>query len=75
MFRNDSSVMSANSFLERTLLFTFCIHGIAMLAMVFFLLPGLPGGPNESAARMAYVASGPGSLWEMRLHSVSLWLM
>ncbi len=29
-------------FLERTLLFSFCIHGVAMLAMVFFLLAGLP---------------------------------
>jgi hypothetical protein len=56
--------ISPISFLERTLLFSFCIHGIAMLAMLFFLLPGLPGGPNGSAARMAYVASAP---WLWRL--------
>lgn len=57
-------VISSISFLERTLLFSFCIHGIAMLTMLFFLLPGLPGGPNGSAARMAYVASAP---WLWRL--------
>src|SRR5690242_6150720 len=50
--------------LERTLIFSFCIHGVAMLAMVFFLLAGLPGGPNEGAARMLYVAHAP---WLWRL--------
>jgi hypothetical protein len=35
-----------------------------MLAMVFFLLTGLPGGPNDGAARMAYVAHVP---WLWRL--------
>jgi len=30
-----------------------------MLAMVFFLLAGLPGGPNDGAARMGYVARMP----------------
>jgi hypothetical protein len=57
-------VRSSIFFLERALLFSFCIHGIAMLAMLFFLLPGLPGGPNESAARMTYVANAP---WLWRL--------
>jgi len=51
-------------FLERALLFSFCVHGIAMLAMLCFLLAGLPGGPNDGAARMAYVASSP---WLWRL--------
>jgi Uncharacterized conserved protein (COG2071) len=55
---------SSTSFLEWTLLFSFCIHGIAMLTMLFFLLPGLPGGPNDSMARMTYVASAP---WLWRL--------
>jgi hypothetical protein len=50
--------------LERTLLFSFCLHGVAMLAMVFFLLAGLPGGPNDGAARMLYVAHTP---WLWRL--------
>jgi hypothetical protein len=35
-----------------------------MLTMLFFLLPGLPGGPNGSAARMNYVASAP-RLWRL----------
>jgi hypothetical protein len=35
-----------------------------MLAMVFFLLAGLPGGPNDGAARMIYVAHTP---WLWRL--------
>lgn len=55
-----SFVRDATSFLENTLVFSFCIHGIAMLTMLFFLLPGLPGGPHDSVAeRMAYVAGAP----------------
>jgi hypothetical protein len=50
---------SASDFLERALLFSFCIHGIAMLSMLFLLLPGVPGGPDDGAARMAYLASSP----------------
>jgi hypothetical protein len=54
----------ATYFLERAILFAFCVHGIAMLAMLGFLLAGLPGGPHAGAARMAYVASYP---WLWRL--------
>jgi hypothetical protein len=61
---NARFAISSITFLERALLFSFCIHGIAMLTMVFFLLPGLPGGPNGNAARMTYVASAP---WLWRL--------
>ncbi len=57
-------VSGSTYFLERVLLFSFCIHGIAMLSTLAFLLAGLPGGPNGSAARMTYVASSP---WLWRL--------
>lgn len=51
--------------LERALLLTFVLHGIAMLSMALLLLPGIPGGPNaDVAARMAYVAEHP---WLWRL--------
>src|SRR5215510_1467177 len=65
-FRRQETIFVKGStyFLERVLLFSFCIHGIAMLSMLFFLLAGLPGGLNGSAARMAYVANFP---WLWRL--------
>lgn len=63
-FRRAIFVRGSTYFLERALLFSFCIHGIAMLSMLFFLLAGLPGGPNDSAARMTYVARSP---WLWRL--------
>jgi hypothetical protein len=45
--------------------FTFLCHGAAMLGMVLFLLPGMPGGGVEDvAARAAYVAEYP---WRWRL--------
>lgn len=45
--------------------FTFLCHGAAMLGMVLFLLPGMPGGGVEDvAARAAYVAGHP---WRWRL--------
>jgi hypothetical protein len=47
------------------LAFTFLCHGAAMLGMVLFLLPGMPGGGVEdAAARAAYVAGHP---WRWRL--------
>ncbi len=55
---------TAGRWLERSLLFCFVIHGVAMLAMAALLLPGVPGGPNGGAARMAYVAAHP---WLWRL--------
>jgi len=52
-------------FLVAALLFTFLCHGAAMLGMVLFLLPGMPGGGVEDvAARAAYVAGHP---WRWRL--------
>jgi hypothetical protein len=50
--------------LERALLFSFLTHGLAMLAMAGLLLPGIPGGPNELTARMAYIAEHPW-LWRV----------
>jgi hypothetical protein len=47
------------------LAFTFLCHGAAMLGMVVFLLPGMPGGGvQDAAARAAYVAS---HAWRWRL--------
>ena len=47
------------------LAFTFLCHGAAMLGMVVFLLPGMPGGGvADVAARAAYVAGHP---WRWRL--------
>ncbi len=47
------------------LAFTFLCHGAAMLGMVLFLLPGMPGGGvADVAARAAYVAGHP---WQWRL--------
>src|SRR5215472_12738159 len=62
--RETTSPARSGRFLERALLFSFVVHGIAMLAMVLLLLPGMPGGPNDSMARMAYVAAHP---WLWRL--------
>src|SRR6185503_13440433 len=40
--------------------FTFLCHGAAMLGMVLFLLPGMPGGGvGDVMARAAYVAGHP----------------
>jgi hypothetical protein len=47
------------------LAFTFLCHGAAMLGMVLFLLPGMPGGGvADVVARAAYVAGHP---WRWRL--------
>ena len=47
------------------LTFTFLCHGAAMLGMVLFLLPGMPGGGvADVAARAAYVAD---HAWRWRL--------
>ncbi len=51
--------------LERALLFNFAIHGIALLGMVAFLLPALPGGGDfTDHERIAYIAEHP---WRFRL--------
>lgn len=56
--------VAAARFLELALIFTFVAHGLAMLSMALLLLPGLPGGGQDAAARMAYVAAHP---WLWRL--------
>jgi uncharacterized protein YqjF (DUF2071 family) len=51
--------------LERALLFNFAIHGLALLGMVVFLLPALPGGSDATdAERIAYIAGHP---WSFRI--------
>src|SRR5436190_17704465 len=51
--------------LERALLFTFVIHGVAMASMALLLLPGMPGGGTpDDLARIRYVAAHP---WLWRL--------
>jgi len=55
----------AARFLEHVLAFTFVAHGLGMLSMILFLLPGLPGGHAASdAARIAYIGMHP---WLWRL--------
>lgn len=54
----------AGRWLERVLLFSLVVHGVASLGSAFLLLPGVPGVPAGVAARMAYVASHP---WLWRL--------
>ena len=55
----------AARFLERALVFTFVAHGLGMLSLLAFLLPGLPGGSNpDDAARIGYIAAHP---WLWRL--------
>src|SRR5258708_12487403 len=54
----------ASRFLEQALLITILAHAAAMLSMALLLLPGMPGGNNDLAARVAYVASHP---WLWRL--------
>lgn len=56
--------MRPERFLERSLLFSWAIHGVAVLAMALVLMAGLPGGGNGPAERMAYVA---GHTWAWRL--------
>lgn len=54
----------AARWLEWALLLSFVIHGLAMLSMAGLLLPGMPGGPNPLAPRMAYIVAHP---WLWRL--------
>jgi hypothetical protein len=51
--------------LERALLFSFAIHGVAMISMALLLLPGMPGGGTLSdEQRLRYIAGHP---WLWRL--------
>lgn len=62
---NHSSDERGSRLLVAALLFTFLIHAVAMVAMVLFLLPGLPGGGvDDPLERARYVAQNP---WLWRL--------
>src|SRR5579885_1560851 len=54
----------ASRFLERALLFTIVAHAAAMASIALLLIPGLPGGINPLAARVAYIANNP-LLWRL----------
>jgi hypothetical protein len=55
----------SDRFLERALLFTFVIHGVAMLSMALLLLPAMPGaGVADPAARIRHIVDHP---WLFRL--------
>ena len=52
-------------FLVRSLLVTIVAHGLGMVSMVLWLLPGMPGGgATDDATRVAYIAAHP---WLWRL--------
>jgi hypothetical protein len=53
----------AGRWLERALLFSLVVHGVASVGSAFLLLPGTPGVPADVAARMAYVANHPVLWW------------
>jgi len=59
-----ASAPVAARFLERALLIAILVHIAAMLSMALLLLPGMPGGANPIAARIAYIATNP---WLWRL--------
>jgi hypothetical protein len=55
----------SSRFLERSLLFTFAAHAVAMVTMAVLLLPGMPGGGSSSdLSRVTYIAAHP---WLWRL--------
>ncbi len=61
----ETRATPAARFLEHALVFTFVAHGLGMLSLVAFLLPGLPGGSTAADAdRVAYIAAHP---WLWRL--------
>jgi hypothetical protein len=60
----DASAYRADRFLERALLSSLLVHGVAMLTMVPLLLPALPGGGAPSdLSRVSYIAAHP---WRFR---------
>jgi hypothetical protein len=40
-------------------MFTIVCHGLAMVSMVLFLLPGIPGGSSDLSHRVSYIAHHP----------------
>ncbi|HEX7897313.1 MAG TPA: DUF2071 domain-containing protein, partial [Planctomycetota bacterium] len=51
-------------FLEVSLLFSFVVHGLAILGMALLLMPAMPGGGADDAARIRYLVEHP---WLFRL--------
>ena len=49
-------VAPESKFLVYALVFTILCHGAAMLSMLIFLLPGMPGGTADLGHRVAYIA-------------------
>ncbi len=62
---NTDDPIRASMWLERALIFTFVIHGLAMVSMALLLLPGMPGGTSPSdSVRIGYIAANPW-LWKL----------
>lgn len=62
---NEVAPLRASKFLERALLFTIAMHGLAMLSMAVILLPGMLGGTSTTdAQRIAYIANNA-ALWRL----------
>jgi hypothetical protein len=61
---NDNEPCQAARFLEQVLLVSLAVHVLALPALALLLLPGLPGGGSDDAARVAYLAAHP---WLWRL--------
>ena len=60
-----SPVATESKFLIYSIAFTIVCHGAAMLAMLAFLLPGIPGGSHPLVTdRIAYIASHP-LIWRL----------
>ena len=57
-------IAAESRFLIYALVFTILCHGAAMLAMLFFLLPGMPSGTTEVAQRITYISEHP-FLWKL----------
>ncbi len=53
----------AAKFLERAILFTIVCHGVAMIAMILLLMPGMPNS-GSIEQQMSYIATHP---WQWRL--------
>lgn len=62
--REPHACTAADRALERALLLTFVVHGVALLSMALLLRPVLPGGTApDHATRVATIAAHP---WRFR---------
>ncbi len=50
-------ISTESKFLTLSLVFTILCHGAAMMSMLIFLLPGMPGGTADLAHRVEYIAN------------------